>query len=134
MRRYTAGAYWAAVVMVGVFGTMVADVLHVGFGVHYAVSTVIFSLILATALLGWRRIEGTLSVHSIDTPRRDGFYVGHGSGHLAPWAPPPGICWPAAWGWGISALASCSWSGRGRRWTALREDQARRGLSDALAP
>ena len=32
-RRYIAWAYWFAVVMVGVFGTMAADVLHVGLGV-----------------------------------------------------------------------------------------------------
>ena len=29
--RYEAVPYWLAVVMVGVFGTMAADVLHVGF-------------------------------------------------------------------------------------------------------
>jgi uncharacterized membrane-anchored protein len=28
MRRYLAWTYWFAVVMVGVFGTMAADVLH----------------------------------------------------------------------------------------------------------
>jgi uncharacterized membrane-anchored protein len=33
--RYQAPSYWLAVVMVGVFGTMAADVLHVGFGVPY---------------------------------------------------------------------------------------------------
>jgi uncharacterized membrane-anchored protein len=39
MRRYLAWTYWFAVVMVGVFGTMAADVLHVGFGVPYSAST-----------------------------------------------------------------------------------------------
>ena len=38
-RRYIAWAYWFAVAMVGVFGTMAADVLHVGLGVPYAIST-----------------------------------------------------------------------------------------------
>ena len=33
MRRYVAWTYWLGVVMVGVFGTMAADVLHVRFGV-----------------------------------------------------------------------------------------------------
>ncbi|HEV2370248.1 MAG TPA: hypothetical protein VGR90_10265, partial [Acidimicrobiales bacterium] len=36
--RYVASTYWLAVVMVGVFGTMAADVLHVGLGVPYSVS------------------------------------------------------------------------------------------------
>lgn len=38
--------YWAAVVMVSVFGTMCADVLHVGFGVPYVVSASFFGVTL----------------------------------------------------------------------------------------
>ena len=74
MRRYVAGAYWLAVVMVGVFGTMVADVLHVGFGVPYALSTPLFAAVLAANFVAWKRVEGTLSIHSIDTARREVFY------------------------------------------------------------
>src|SRR5689334_19563426 len=40
VRRYIAWVYWLAVVMVSVFGTVAAAVVHVGFGVPYAVSTV----------------------------------------------------------------------------------------------
>jgi uncharacterized membrane-anchored protein len=36
-----------AVAMVAVFGTMAADVLHVGFGVPYLVSTTFFAVVLA---------------------------------------------------------------------------------------
>jgi uncharacterized membrane-anchored protein len=72
--RYVAWAYWLAVVMVGVFGTMVADVLHVGFGVPYVVSTVLFALILAAIFVVWRAVEGTLSIHTVDSPRREVFY------------------------------------------------------------
>jgi uncharacterized membrane-anchored protein len=73
-RRYNAWAYWAAVVGVGVFGTMAADVLHVGVGVPYAVSSPLFAIVLAAVFLTWRHYEHTLSVHSIDTPRRELFY------------------------------------------------------------
>jgi uncharacterized membrane-anchored protein len=73
-RRYVAWAYWLAVVMVGVFGTMVADVLHVGLGVPYEVSASVFALLLALNFIVWRRVEGTLSIHSIDTSRREVFY------------------------------------------------------------
>ena len=38
VRRDLAWTYWLAVVMVGVFGTMAADVLHVGFRVPYIAS------------------------------------------------------------------------------------------------
>src|ERR1700733_10689455 len=43
MRRYLAWSYWLAVVMVGVFGTMAADVLHVGFGVPYIASSTFYA-------------------------------------------------------------------------------------------
>jgi uncharacterized membrane-anchored protein len=74
MRRYIAWTYWLAVVMVGVFGTMAADVLHVGFGVPYAVSSVFYGLVLAAVFVGWQRTEKTLSIHSVDTARRELFY------------------------------------------------------------
>jgi uncharacterized membrane-anchored protein len=74
MRRYNAWTYWLAVVGVGVFGTMAADVLHVGFGVPYIVSTVIYAVALVAVFAGWYRTEGTLSIHSVDTPRREMFY------------------------------------------------------------
>jgi uncharacterized membrane-anchored protein len=73
-RRYIAWTYWLAVLMVGVFGTMAADVLHVGFGVPYIVSSILYAVVLAVVFLSWQRTERTLSIHSIDTPRREAFY------------------------------------------------------------
>ncbi len=73
-RLYVPWTYWFAVAMVGVFGTMAADVVHVGLGVPYAVSTVAFAAALAAVLVLWHRTEGTLSIHSIRTPRREWFY------------------------------------------------------------
>lgn len=72
--RYVPWAYWLAVAMVGVFGTMAADVLHVGLGVPYLVSTIFYAIVLALVFRTWYRIEGTLSIHSITTPRRELFY------------------------------------------------------------
>ncbi|HQT99627.1 MAG TPA: hypothetical protein PLG60_03900 [Acidimicrobiales bacterium] len=72
--RYETLTYWFAVVMVSVFGTMCADVVHVGLGVPYAVSSVVFALALAAVFFTWRRLEGTLSIHSITTSRRELFY------------------------------------------------------------
>ena len=73
-RRYVAWAYWLAVVMVGVFGTMAADVLHVGFGVPYLASAALYAVTLVAVFVLWHRNEHTLSIHSIDTPRREAFY------------------------------------------------------------
>ena len=72
--RYSAWTYWSAIVMVSVFGTMAADVVHVVAGVPYAVSATAFAVILAAVLVAWYRSEGTLSIHSIRTRRREKFY------------------------------------------------------------
>jgi uncharacterized membrane-anchored protein len=72
--RYVPWAYWLAVAMVGVFGTMAADVLHVGLGVPYIVSTVFYAIVLAVVFRTWYVTEGTLSIHSITTQRRELFY------------------------------------------------------------
>ncbi len=74
MARYVAWTYWLAVVMVGTFGTMAADVLHVGFGVPYTGSSILYAVVLAAVFISWRRTEHTLSIHSIDRPRRELFY------------------------------------------------------------
>ena len=60
--------------MVGVFGTMAADVLHVGLGVPYIVSSVLFLIVLAAVFTTWYVAEKTLSIHSIYTLRREFFY------------------------------------------------------------
>ncbi|UAJ79278.1 hypothetical protein IT072_19100 [Leifsonia sp. ZF2019] len=73
-RRYVPWIYWLAVLMVAVFGTMVADVLHVQFGVPYLVSAVGFAIVLAAVFLGWYATQRTLSVHRIDTRAREAFY------------------------------------------------------------
>ena len=74
MGRYVAWTYWFAVAMVGVFGTMAADVLHVKFNVSYVASAVLYAVILAAVFLLWERTEKSLSIHSVDTPRREAFY------------------------------------------------------------
>lgn len=74
MRRYVAWAYWLAVVGVGVFGTMAADVLHVGFGVPYVISSAFYAVALAAVFWTWQRTERTLSIHTVNTTRRELFY------------------------------------------------------------
>jgi uncharacterized membrane-anchored protein len=72
--RYQAWSYWLAVCMVGVFGTMAADVMHVALHVPYTASTIFYAVLLAAVFTTWQRTEHTLSIHSIDTPRREAFY------------------------------------------------------------
>jgi uncharacterized membrane-anchored protein len=73
-RRYVPWIYWLAVVMVSIFGTMAADVLHVGLGIPYWVSTTFYAVVLTVIFIVWHRVEKTLSIHSIYTRRREFFY------------------------------------------------------------
>lgn len=74
VRRYQPWAYWLAVSMVAVFGTMCADVLHVGFGIPYAVSASGFAVALVIVFVVWFATEKTLSIHTIYNGRRELFY------------------------------------------------------------
>jgi uncharacterized membrane-anchored protein len=73
-RSYNAWAYWFAIVMVSVFGTTVADLVHNDFGVPYTVSTSALLVLVGITFALWYRVEGTLSIHSITTRRREVFY------------------------------------------------------------
>ena len=72
--RFFITTYWAAVIMVSVFGTMCADVLHVKLGVPYVASASLFAVLLVLIFSAWWRTERTLSIHSISTTRRELFY------------------------------------------------------------
>ena len=73
-RTYRAPVYWTAVMMVAIFGTMVADGLRDGAGLSYGVTTPFFAALVAAIFYLWHRSEGTLSIHSITTRRRESFY------------------------------------------------------------
>ena len=74
VRRYIAFVYWLTVAMVAVFGTMAADVLHIQFGVPYLVSTSLFAVVLIAVFIAWYNSEQTLSIHAINSPKREVFY------------------------------------------------------------
>jgi len=73
-RRYIPWIYWFTVTMVALFGTMAADVIHIVLKVPYAISTGFFAVVLAIIFVIWYKVENTLSIHSIHTPRREIFY------------------------------------------------------------
>jgi uncharacterized membrane-anchored protein len=72
--RYEAWSYWLVVVVVAIFGTTAADALHVVLGIPYVISTAFYLVVLALIFIWWYRSEGTLSIHSIYTRRRERFY------------------------------------------------------------
>jgi uncharacterized membrane-anchored protein len=73
-RRYVPAVYWLTVVLISVVGTLLTDNLTDGLGVPLVVSTVVFAVALAVTFAAWYAKEGTLSIHSIVTGRREAFY------------------------------------------------------------
>lgn len=74
LRKYQAGAYWMAVVLLSIVGTLITDNLTDNFGVSLVTSTIGFSILLAATFAAWNAREKTLSVHAINTTRREAFY------------------------------------------------------------
>ena len=73
-RRYVPWAYWLAVVLISIVGTLVTDNLVDNFGVPLTVTTAVFTVALAVTFLVWYRVEGKLSIHDVTTFRREAFY------------------------------------------------------------
>jgi len=73
-RRYTAAAYWFLAYAIAIFGTGVSDTLHLTFGLPYTATSILWAVVLAAVFWVWHRSEGTLSIHSITTRRRECFY------------------------------------------------------------
>ena len=74
--RYVPALYWFTVVAISVVGTLVSDNLVDGYGVSLVTTSVAFAIILTIVFVAWFRSEGTLSIHSIVTRRRELFYWG----------------------------------------------------------
>lgn len=73
-RMYKAPVYWVSVVMISIFGTLITDNLSDNIGIPLEYSTIVFSAILAVVFAVWYGAERTLSIHTIVTRRREGFY------------------------------------------------------------
>lgn len=73
-RRYSAFAYWFFAYAIAVIGTGVSDFLHLDVGIPYAGTTLLWTAVLVAIFAVWHRREGTLSIHSITTQRRETYY------------------------------------------------------------
>ena len=73
-KRYVPWAYWLAVVLISIVGTLVTDNLVDTFGVSLITTTVAFTVALAATFACWFASEKTLSIHAIFTTRREAFY------------------------------------------------------------
>jgi uncharacterized membrane-anchored protein len=74
LNRYVPAAYWLAVVLISVVGTLLTDNLTDARGVPLAVSSIVFAVLLACVFAIWYARERTLSIHTIVTTPREAFY------------------------------------------------------------
>ncbi|CAG9193012.1 conserved membrane hypothetical protein [Paraburkholderia tropica] len=73
-RRFRPWLYWLAVVLVSIVGTQITDLLTDKFDISLYLSTAIFFAALVAIFAIWYASERTLSIHTIVTRRREGFY------------------------------------------------------------
>jgi uncharacterized membrane-anchored protein len=73
-RRYRALAYWSLAYAIAIGGTGLSDFLHLDVHIPYAGTSALWAVILGLVFWVWYRTEGTLSIHSITTQRREAFY------------------------------------------------------------
>jgi uncharacterized membrane-anchored protein len=73
-RRYRAFAYWFLAYAIAIAGTGISDFLHLDVHIPYAGTSILWAVILAAVFWTWQHNEGTLSIHSITTQRREAFY------------------------------------------------------------
>src|SRR5947209_880083 len=72
--RYIPGIYWISVILVSIMGTLITDNLSDNYHVPLEITTAMFSAALMFTFTAWYAAERTLSIHTIFTPRREGFY------------------------------------------------------------
>ena len=72
--RYVAPMYWLVIVLISIAGTLVTDLLTDSLSVPLALSSASFAALLALVFGLWRRVEGTISIHSITSLPREIFY------------------------------------------------------------
>lgn len=118
VRRYVPSVYWLTVVVLSITGTLYTDILTDALGVRLAISTTIFAAVLAVVFGIWFVRERTLSIHSIVTTAREGFYwlavlvtfalgtaVGDWVLELTGWKPGVAVLLPA----GLIAAITLGW-------------------------
>ena len=74
VKRYIAPLYWVTVVLISVVGTLLTDNMVDNWGISQLSSMIAFTIALTATFVIWQRVEGTLSIHSVDNFRREAFY------------------------------------------------------------
>jgi uncharacterized membrane-anchored protein len=74
LTKYVPGIYWATIVAVSTVGTLITDNMHTNFGWQNWQLTILFGVILIAVFAMWWAQEKTLSIKTINTRKREGYY------------------------------------------------------------
>lgn len=73
-RSFQPVPYWFFAAAIAVFGTMLADGLHVVAGVPYPVTSTVYAVALAAVLILWHRSTGTIDIHTVTAGAPEAYY------------------------------------------------------------
>ncbi len=73
-KRFHPFLYWAVIVATTTAGTTLADLMDRSFGVGYAGGSTILLLLLLASLGAWYGSLGSVSIHTIRSPKAEAFY------------------------------------------------------------
>ena len=73
-KRFHPVLYWATIVASTTFGTTMADFADRSLGIGYTGGSTLLLACLAAVLALWYRMEGSVSVNTVSTPRVEAFY------------------------------------------------------------
>lgn len=108
LKRYVPFSYWSIVVLMSIIGTLITDIMVDLMGISLITISIVFSITMLAGFYIWYKNERTLSIHSIDTAKRETYYwiiillafaLGTGVGDL--------ISEGFALGYGVAVLLFC---------------------------
>jgi len=74
LKRYVPVSYWTVVILMSIVGTLITDMLVDDLGVSLITLSIVFTVAMLAGFAVWYKSEKTLSIHSIDTAKREMFY------------------------------------------------------------
>lgn len=74
LKRYVPASYWTVVVLMSIEGTLITDKLVDDWGISLVTTSIVFAIAMTAGFIFWYMSENTLSIHSINTAKREVFY------------------------------------------------------------
>lgn len=74
LKRYVPFNYWSIVILMSIVGTLITDILVDSAGISLVTLSIVFSIAMILGFFIWHKQEGTLSIHSVDTTKREAYY------------------------------------------------------------